>query len=374
MSTSGPSGQSSTDIQTNTHPSPKSKSDALGKEQAERYSRQMLFAPIGPAGQDKLLQGRAAIVGMGALGTVLASHLVRAGVGFVRLIDRDFVEPSNLQRQLLYDENDAEQSVPKAIAAAERLTAANSGVDIDPIVADVHPGNAEELLADVDVILDGTDNYAVRYLINDVAVKHGIPWVYGGAVSSRGTTATIIPGETPCLACLFGTAPSRGSTDTCDTIGVIGPVVSVVASYQATEALKLLVGDYERINRSLVHLDLWHNQHATVDSRSMRKADCPACVLKRFDHLHAEDGGEWIESLCGRDSVQIVPKQADKLDLPAWAERFKPLGRVELNPFLLKFHIDDDTRLVLFPDGRVLIQGTDDLATAKSLYSRYIGM
>ncbi|WP_026021271.1 ThiF family adenylyltransferase [Paenibacillus senegalensis] len=341
---------------------------------AERYSRQMLFAPIGPAGQGKLLQARAAIVGMGALGTVLASHLVRAGVGFVRLIDRDFVEPSNLQRQLLYDEIDAEQSVPKAIAAAKRLAAANSGVDIEPRVADVHPGNAEELLADVDVILDGSDNYAVRYLINDVAVKHGIPWVYGGAVSSRGTTATIIPGETPCLACLFGAAPPRGSTDTCDTIGVIGPVVSVVASYQATEALKLLVGDYERISRSIVHLDLWNNQHSSIDSRGMRKPDCPACALKQFDHLHAEDSGEWIESLCGRDSVQIVPKQSAKLDLSAWAERFKPLGRVELNPFLLKFHIDEDMRLVLFADGRVLIQGTDDLTTAKSLYSRYIGM
>lgn len=346
----------------------------IKKMDEERYSRQMLFAPIGRNGQDKLRQSRAAIVGMGALGTVLATHLVRAGVGFVRLIDRDFVEYSNLQRQMLYDEKDAEQSVPKAIAAAKRLASANSSVHIDPQVVDVHSGNAEALLADVGLVLDGTDNFAVRFLINDVCVKHGIPWVYGGAVSSRGTTATIVPGRSPCLRCLFGTAPSRGNADTCDTVGVIGPVVSLVASYQAAEALKLLVGDMENVSRRMVHLDLWNNEHSAVDVSGMRQNDCPACAHNTFDYLNADADKELIESLCGRDTVQIVPLQAASFNLSDWAERFRPLGRVEQNPFLLKFHADEKTRLVLFPDGRVLVQGTDDLTAAKSLYSRYIGM
>lgn len=339
-----------------------------------RYSRQTLFAPIGREGQAKLGASRVAIVGMGALGTVLADHMVRAGVGFVRLIDRDFVELSNLQRQMLYDEADAAASAPKAVAAADRLRLTNSLVTIEPHVADLNFTNAESLLTDVDLILDGTDNFAVRFLINDVSVKIGIPWIYGGAVSSRGVSMTVIPGETPCLRCMFGQPPAQGTTETCDTAGVIGMIIHVVASYQAAEALKWLVGDRASMHGRMMHFDMWHNHHAAVDVSKARRADCPACAGRRFEYLHAEAEGDAIQSLCGRNAVQIHPLRAQRFDLPDWERTLAPLGRVERNPFLLKFHISDDVRLVLFPDGRAIVQGTDDIAAAKSIYSRYIGM
>lgn len=340
----------------------------------ERYSRQILFAPIGESGQRRLNDARVAIVGMGALGTVLANHMARAGIGYIRLIDRDFVEASNLQRQMLYDEADARMSAPKAVAAAARLAAANSSIRIEPHVVDLNAYNAEELLSDVDLILDGSDNFAVRFLVNDVSVKHNVPWIYGGAVSSRGVSMTVIPGETPCLRCMFGSAPAPGTTETCDTAGVIGPIIHMVASYQATEALKLLAGDRDKLSRKMIHLDLWHNHHSAVDVTKARKTDCPACGERRFEYLEAEHGEEMIAALCGRDSVQIQPVHATKIDLNMWADKLAPLGQVELNPFLLKLHLDDTRRIVLFPDGRALVQGVSDPVAAKSLYSRYIGM
>ncbi|PZE21534.1 thiazole biosynthesis adenylyltransferase ThiF [Paenibacillus xerothermodurans] len=341
---------------------------------SDRYSRQILFAPIGVAGQAKLTEARVAIVGMGALGTVLANHMVRAGVGFVRLIDRDFVEASNLQRQMLYDEADASASEPKAIAAAKRLKKANSLVTLEPVVSDLNPTNAEELLSDVQLILDGTDNFSVRFLINDVSLKHGIPWIYGGAVSSRGVSMTVVPGATPCLRCLFGQAPAQGTTETCDTAGVIGPIIHTVASHQATEAFKLLVGAQAQLNRKMVHWDLWYNQHSSIDVSQARKADCPACGQHRYDYLEQEVAEDTIQSLCGRNSVQIQPVHKHTFDLSEWQRKWEPLGRVELNPFLLKLHLHNVLTLVLFPDGRLLVQGTNDPIAAKSLYSRYIGM
>lgn len=348
--------------------------EILTQEAAQRYSRQLLFAPIGEPGQAKLMQSRVAIVGMGALGTVLANHMVRAGVGFVRIIDRDFVESSNLQRQMLYDEADAAASEPKAMAAAKRLQQANSMVKLEPVVADLHPANAESLLADVDLILDGTDNFAVRFLINDVSLKHNIPWIYGGAVSSRGVSMTIIPGETPCLRCMFGQAPAQGTTETCDTAGVIGPIIHTVASHQATEAFKLLVGAHANLNRKMVHWDLWYNQHAAVDVSKARKLDCPACGQGHYEYLQQETEGDTIQSLCGRNSVQIQPVNPASFVLADWAEKWRPLGRVELNPFLLKFYPNETLALILFSDGRLIVQGTADPVVAKSLYSRYIGM
>jgi molybdopterin/thiamine biosynthesis adenylyltransferase len=339
-----------------------------------RYSRQLLFAPIGEQGQSKLAAARVAIVGMGALGTVLANHMARAGVGFLRLIDRDFVEASNLQRQMLYDEADAASSEPKAMAAARRLLQANSLITIEPIVSDLNAMNAEALLSDVGLILDGTDNFSVRFLINDVSAKHNIPWIYGGAVSSRGVSLTIIPGHTPCLRCMFGQAPAQGTTETCDTAGVIGPIIHTVASHQSTEAFKLLVGATEQLNRKMVHWDLWFNQHAAVDVSKARKADCPACAQGRYEYLEQDMAEDTINSLCGRNSVQIQPLRPGAFNLAEWADKWRPLGAVELNPFLLKFHISDSLTLILFPDGRVMIQGTDDPVQAKSLYSRYIGM
>jgi molybdopterin/thiamine biosynthesis adenylyltransferase len=339
-----------------------------------RYSRQLLFSPIGVEGQRRLIRSRVAIVGMGALGTVLANHMVRAGIGYVRLIDRDFVEMSNLQRQMLYDEEDAQQMAPKAIAAANRLRQTNCLVEIEPHVTDLNRTNAEELLTGVDLILDGTDNFAVRFLINDVSVKHGIPWIYGGAVSSRGVTMTIIPGVTPCLRCVFGQPPAQGTTETCDTAGVIGSIIHVVASYQAAEALKILVGDRDHINRRMVHFDLWYNHQSSVDVSKAKKDTCPACGLHHYDYLDASSDEDMIGTLCGRNSVQIQPVRPASFNLNEWANKLGRLGRVELNPFLLKFHVQDDMHMILFPDGRALVQGTDDPTLAKSLYSRFIGM
>ncbi|MVP00848.1 ThiF family adenylyltransferase [Paenibacillus lutrae] len=339
-----------------------------------RYSRHVLFKPVGERGQRTLSQSRVAIVGLGALGTVLANHMVRAGVGYVRLIDRDFVEESNLQRQMLYDEEDVRQAQPKAAAAAAKLARINSLVDIEAHVGDLNPLNADDLLTGVDLILDGTDNFSVRFLINDVSVKYGIPWIYGGAVASRGVSLAIVPGQTPCLRCLFGAAPAHGAADTCDTAGVIGPIIHMVASYQATEAMKLLIGDHEHLNRRMQQWDLWYNQYSSVDVAGARKQDCPACAHRKFDYLDAEIEGETIQTLCGRDSVQILPVQASFLTLDQWEQRLSPLGGVSRNRFLLRFHPSDEVTLVIFPDGRVLVQGVSDPAAAKTLYSRYIGM
>jgi molybdopterin/thiamine biosynthesis adenylyltransferase len=339
-----------------------------------RYSRQLLFPPIGEKGQQRLLDSRVAIVGMGALGTVLANHMVRAGIGFVRIIDRDFVEASNLQRQMLYTEQHAAEAMPKAVAAKDVLTQVNSSITIEAHVVDLHAHNAESLLSDVDLILDGTDNFTVRYLLNDVAVKHGIPWIYGGAVASRGVMLPIIPGEGPCLRCLFPHAPEPGTTETCDTSGVIGGIIHVVASYQATEALKWLVGDHDIIQRGMLQFDLWHNLHSTIDVSRARRTHCITCGERRFEYLDATAEGDTISTLCGRDSVQISPSRAVRLNLSEWAEKWKPLGKVEKTPFLLRFDTDSQHRIVLFPDGRAMIQGTSDPIVAKSLYSRYVGV
>ncbi|QQE73368.1 ThiF family adenylyltransferase [Brevibacillus composti] len=344
----------------------------MNPDQKQRYSRQIRFAPIGREGQERLGQKKAVIVGMGALGTVLANHMVRAGVGHVRLIDRDFVEESNLQRQMLYDEEDARQHLPKAVAATQKLQAVNSGITIEGVIADLGPVNAESLLADADLILDGTDNFQVRYLINDVAVKHQIPWVYGGVVSARGMFAVIRPGITPCFRCLFPHAPA-GRGETCDTVGVIGPAVHLVASYQATEGLKLLVGAEDRLNPHLEQFDIWHNDQLQMDIREGKNPNCPACAKRSFSYLDSGDAEtEDFATLCGRDTVQISPTHPRTVDLEQLAERFQRIGRVEKNPFLLRFHADDYT-LVFFKDGRVLVQGTDDIGVARILYARYVG-
>lgn len=342
----------------------------------ERYSRQMLFQPIGEEGQAKLKKARVAIVGMGALGTVLSTHMVRAGVGFVRVIDRDFVEPSNLQRQMLYDEPDALGSSPKAEAGSAKLRAANSSVVIEPVVGDLNASNAEELLGDVDLILDGTDNFAVRFLVNDVSIKRSIPWIYGGAVSSRGVSLTVIPGEGPCLRCLFDQPPAQGTAETCDTAGVIAPIIFTVASHQAAEAIKLLSGNNAaQLNRKMVHWDLWHNHYSAVSVSGAQKSECVCCGLRQFEYLDAVQDEDTIQTLCGRNTVQIQPIRPAQFTLTDWAVKLQPAGEIELNPFLLKLHIENGKyTLVLFPDGRMLVQGTDDPIMAKSLYSRYIGM
>ncbi|OYD06748.1 ThiF family adenylyltransferase [Paludifilum halophilum] len=338
-----------------------------------RYSRQMLFPPIGEKGQKRLSESRVAVVGMGALGTALAHHMVRSGVGYVRLIDRDFVEASNLQRQMLFDEADAEEALPKAEAARRKLTAINSAAELEAHIVDLTWNNAESLLTGVDLILDGSDNFTVRYLINDVSVKHDIPWIYGGAVSARGMSFTIRPGITPCLRCLFPQSPDPGTAETCDTAGVIGPIIQVIAAYQATEALKILIGDTESLNPKLRHVELWHNREASLSVEERRQKDCPACGRQQFDYLDPKEKSASAVSLCGRDTVQVSPSPSSSVDLGKLEQRLSSVARVERNRFMLRARLDEQHCLVIFPDGRTLVQGTADLAQARSLVDRYVG-
>lgn len=337
----------------------------------ERYSRQILFPHIGQHGQEKLAKSRVAIVGAGALGTVIANHLTRSGVGFIRIIDRDFVEQSNLQRQMLFDEIDALESKPKAVAAFEKLIKINSSIVIEPVVTDIHAWNAEELLSDANLILDGTDNFLTRYLINDVSIKFNIPWIHGGAVRSRGMFAVFTPEHGPCYRCLFPTPP-QGQTETCDMVGVISPVTHIVGSFEATEALKILVDDHKKLNTNLEQYDIWFNDEMKMDISRSKNPKCPACVDKNFEFLKASYHGDDYAALCGRNAVQISPREERKVDLEKMKQSLAKIGSVELNPFLLKCHLDQIT-LVLFKNGRVIIQGTDDITKAKSLYAKYIG-
>ncbi|RKN84741.1 thiazole biosynthesis adenylyltransferase ThiF [Paenibacillus ginsengarvi] len=338
-------------------------------ETKSRYSRQMLFKPIGPDGQTRLGERAVLIVGMGALGTVLANHMVRAGVGIVRFVDRDYVEASNLQRQMLYDEDDAAASLPKAVAARQRLSRINSGVRLEAVVADATVDNIGELLEGIDLVLDGTDNFQTRYLLNDACFRSGIPFVYGGSVASRGMSAIFVPGETACLRCLI--QPSDGAGETCDTIGVIAPVVDIVASYQAAEALKYLVGASAANRCSLVTLDIWHNHYYEMKLPSP-SSECPVCSGGRYPALEREEAADSATSLCGRETVQI--KARSMFDLDEWRGRLEKVAVVRANPFLLKAELPEGERLVLFPDGRALVQGTEDPIRAKTLYARYIGM
>ncbi len=335
----------------------------------ERYSRQLLFAPIGEQGQRRLLDSKVCIVGMGALGTVLANHMVRAGVGYVRLVDRDYVEASNLQRQMLYDERDVLEMYPKAVAAERKLRQINSSVHIEAVVADVTLSNVDTLLDGMDLVLDGTDNFRTRFLLNDACYRAGIPFTYGGAVSSRGMSALFVPGRTPCLRCFIQSGDSAG--ETCDTIGVIGPVVDIVASYQAVEAMKLLVGDEAHRRSSLVTFDIWHNRFYEL-SFGEPLADCPCCQLRHYPALEWQSEEQAV-SLCGRDTVQIA-SYGKPLDLELWRSRLERVAvTVTSNPFLLRVELPEGERLVLFAEGRVLVQGTSDAVRAKSLYARYIG-
>ncbi|XJZ28146.1 ThiF family adenylyltransferase [Bacillota bacterium Lsc_1132] len=341
-------------------------------EEFERYSRQILFKPIGIGGQKRLKASRTAVVGAGALGTVIANHLVRSGVGFVRLIDRDVVELSNLQRQILFEEEDAKLNLPKAIAAKQKLALINSTVTVEAVIADLNLDNAEELLKDVDVIVDGTDNFATRYLINDVAVKHGIPWVYGGAVSSRGIFAVIKPGETPCYRCLFPHVPAAGMGETCDTVGVLSPVTDIIGSFEAMEVIKLLVD--AKTNPNLEQLDLWDSSFLQMDISHGKNPNCPTCVQHQYDFLDRSSSMQIAyTSLCGRNTVQINPRQKNGIDLAKLAFRLKESGKVSSNEFLLQFSPKSEMSMVVFIDGRALIHGTNDLAKAKSFYAKYMG-
>ncbi|PWA13574.1 thiamine biosynthesis protein ThiF [Pueribacillus theae] len=334
----------------------------------ERYSRQMLFAPIGSTGQEKLKKSKVLIVGMGALGTAAANHLVRSGVGFLRFVDRDYVELSNLQRQMLFDEDDVRESLPKAVAAERKLRKINSSISIEGIVADVTAANIEEFLVGIDLIVDGTDNFSTRFLLNDAAFKNNIPYVYGGVVSSRGMSALFIPEKTPCLRCFI--TEGDGSGETCDTVGVISPIVDIVSSYEVTEALKYLAEDHHKLRNGLISIDVWQNRTHVIPFGEA-KQNCPTCQRKEYPALKI-DHEEIATSLCGRETVQIKAKQSFLLN--EWSNRLKPIADVKETPFLLRVQLKEGERLVLFPDGRVLVQGTEDIVRAKTLYARYIGL
>ncbi len=334
----------------------------------EKYSRQILFAEIGEDGQQRLLRARAALVGCGALGTSLANLLVRAGVGYLRIIDRDFVEPSNLQRQTLFDEADAREALPKAIAAERKLRSINADAEVEGVVADLGPRNAEELLAGAALVLDGTDNFETRFLLNDVAVKLGVPWIYAAVVSSYGATLTILPGETPCLTCLLETRGESEIEETCDTVGVLNAAVGVIASIQAAEAIKLLAGKREALHHRLISFDVWSGRFQAI--RVARNPDCRACARREFRYLEGE--AQPHLTLCGRDSVQIH-ERGRRLDLAALGRRLRPaVAEVRNNDFLLRFRVPP-YELTVFADGRAIIKGTRDPGVARSLYARYIG-
>ena len=331
----------------------------------ERYSRQIVFPGIGETGQQRLLDARVVVVGCGALGSFQAGALARAGIGYLRIIDRDYVELSNLQRQWLFDQCDVEQGLPKSIAAARQLAAINSDIRIEPVVADLVPGNADDLLSECDLILDGTDNFETRYLINDYAVSHARPWVYGAAVGSYGISMAVVPGKTACLRCVYPDPPP-GAQPTCETAGVLGSVTALIASLQVSEAIKILCG--AEPSRKITTVDVWTGEIRQI-AEPGPDPQCPACGLRQFPYLNGERRAP--VSLCGRNAVQIH-ERARPLDLRELAERLAPLGLVRANEFALRFETPPYL-LTIFPDGRAIVKGTTDVGVARSLYARYIG-
>ncbi len=336
-----------------------------------RYHRQILLPQIGEAGQDRLLASRVLLIGCGALGSVIAEQLVRSGVGFLRIVDRDIVEMTNLQRQVLFEESDVAGALPKAIAAANRLSRVNSSICVEPIVADVHSGNIEDFV-DVDLILDGTDNVATRYLVNDVSIKRAIPWVYGACVGTEGRVMTIRPGEGACLRCIFPEPPAPGELPTCDTAGVLGPVAGVVGSLQAIAAIKLLTRSASAIAPELVSMDLWQGRIRSTDISDARRADCPCCRLHKFEFV--DDTTSRAIQLCGRNAIQIRPARAFS-NVSALATQLNSVGDVQQTPYFLKCLLREESpiSMTIFHDGRTIIHGTNDPARAKAIHAKYVG-
>jgi adenylyltransferase/sulfurtransferase len=338
----------------------------------DRYSRQILFEEIGAAGQARIASSTAAIIGCGALGAIQAETLARAGVGHLILVDRDFVEESNLQRQIIFEEQDARDRLPKAVAAARHIRRVNSQIEVSDLVVDLNYENVEEIIAGADVVLDGTDNFETRFLLNDACLKLGIPWIYGAAVGSYGLTMTIVPGETPCIRCVLEEMPEPGSGPTCDTAGVIMPVVTIIGAIQSAEALKLLSGRRDRLSRWLIRVDAWESTFDRIDlSGPVDRSQCPACGRRDFEFLRGT-GRQVATTLCGRNSVQIARTGKTRLDFASLSQRLAPLGEVVYNEFLLRFKVDEYD-ITVFRDARSIIRGTTDQAVARGLYARYVG-
>lgn len=341
---------------------------------SDRYRKQVLFDGIGAAGQARLLEARVALIGCGALGSAIAQQLARAGVGMLRLIDRDFVDLSNLQRQVLYDEQDVAERLPKVVAAARKLEKVNSEISIEPQLVDVTWENILGLIQDVDLIIDGTDNFEIRFLINDAAVEQQTPWIHAGCIGSHGQVMTIIPGSGPCLRCLMPEIPDPGSTETCDTAGVLSPAIQVVASLQVVDALKFLTGQADLISRSLTIVDVWEGTLRKLDvSKLNQDGTCPCCSGGDRVWLRGDQGSQ-TTVLCGRNAVQISPPVAMSLTFKQLEERLNGAGAVRNNSFLLIFQPNEsEHEFTIFPNGRAIISGTEDLSEARHLYSRYLG-
>jgi len=335
----------------------------------DRYARQTVFGHIGKEGQEKLLNSKVTIIGMGALGTVAANNLARAGVGYIRMADRDYVEITNLQRQILYDEDDAARSLPKAVAAFNHLSKVNSEITLEPVITDVNPSNIEGLISDANLVLDANDNFETRLLINEACNKYKIPWIYCGALGSEGMTMNILPeGDGPCLRCfLDGTGSSAGRS--CSTFGVLNMVTVTMASIQTAEAVKILINS-KSVRRELLILDLWENDFNSLELK--KNDDCPVCVHKQYEYL-GKPLGSYTTSLCGSDSVQVVPPRPVKVDFNILAERLKKAGNVHLSPYALRFS-DNKYEIMLFQDGRAIIKNAIDGNNAKSVYTEYIGL
>ncbi|HTI13257.1 MAG TPA: ThiF family adenylyltransferase [Dictyobacter sp.] len=338
----------------------------------DRYSRQTLFAPIGKAGQERLREATVTVIGCGALGTVLANNLCRAGIGHLIIADRDYIELNNLQRQILFDEEDVTQHLPKAIVAADKLRRINSEIEIKALVEDINVDGIESLVRETDLVIDATDNFETRYLLNDACIKYQRPWIYSGVIASYGVSMNILPGETACLRCAFPEIPQPGTTPTCDTAGVLNGIVGAIAGLASTEALKILLHN-EKISRDIVWMDLWENTFERIELP--RQPDCPACGQHQYTFLDSMDGVK-SASLCGRNAVQVratIRKEQTKLDFADLAARLQSIGTVNYNQFLLRFTIDQYD-MTVFPDARAIIKGTDDEQVARSVYARYIGM
>jgi molybdopterin/thiamine biosynthesis adenylyltransferase len=337
----------------------------------ERYSRQIRFAPIGEAGQQRLAASRVLLIGLGALGTVTADQIVRAGIGFVRLIDRDFVELSNLQRQCLFDEEDVRNNLPKAAAAAAKLRRINSSVEIDARVDDVNPSNVEDYLDGVDLVLDALDNFETRFVVNDACAKHRKPWMYAAAVGSYGLMMPVLPALTPCMRCLMGNLPAPGTSPTCESAGVIAPITHIIASIQVAEALKFLTGNLRPEDVRLTAYDVWSHRFQRIDVGKESMATCPVCSDGRFDYL---DGNPLRTiTLCGRNAVQLIPGVKGDINFEVLSKSIAAFGVVQFNDFLLRCSAPP-YEITLFKDGRAIVKGTEEAGTARSVYSRMVGL
>jgi len=335
----------------------------------DRYSRQTLFKPIGKEGQERLRASSVALIGCGALGSTLANNLCRAGIGRLLIADRDYIELNNLQRQILFDEDDIERRLPKAVAAAQKLRRINSDVTIEALVEDINADGIESLVQGVDLVLDATDNFATRYLLNDACVKYGRPWIYSGVIASYGVTLNIIPGDTPCLRCIYPEMPLPGTTATCDTAGILNGIVGAITGVVSTEALKILLKS-DKVSRDMFWMDVWENTSERIELP--RYPDCPTCGQHHYEFLDMSQGTD-STSLCGRDAVQVRSgKRGDSINLPDLAERLRPVGQVSYNSYLLRLLVDGYD-VTVFPDARAIIKGTDNEMVARSIYARYIG-